>query len=491
MHKCTYPPTKLSARKGSKERVTLPSPPSSTLSSSPVPSLVLERSPSFQTYTTPISVTEEPASCASSLHNTDSLLSISEADLYHHYLEHTSRTLTLCESDQNALQFGIPTLALQSRPVLLSVLALSAVCLCCDMISQKSAPDVCAVERALMTGYQHYNQASKRIRDLLSQPDATNADALLASALLLVPFAAATQQVNHWISCHHGQKQSSKLLSSTPRDVIVMMRGLRTTLEAFDNDNETFEQRSVSRDNSAPSPTLSASSDSSPSRRHAMFPILARTSERAFRILRERVESLHQSKSDGQTLLCSDHHVSACASAFELLDKMRIDTFSRLDMCPRPTGSIPDDSLDYDRTQTPSSQIGTWLRSYAQRRANLLLTGPWFLAETPQAYLDLVLPLLDQRLENPVETPYGETAVQLTEEQALALDIYAHWSVLMFLAQEDLWYIGKLPVVTLTGMINRYSDHFVSTIWPDEVHDQGQWWPGSMLRILQELEKCQ
>jgi len=112
-----------------------------------------------------------------------------------------------------------------------------------------------------------------------------------------------------------------------------------------------------------------------------------------------------------------------------------------------------------------------------------------FLVQAPQAYLDLVLPLLDQRLESPINTPYEDTWPQLTMEQALVLDIYAHWSVLMFLVEEESWWIGNLPIVTLTGMVNRYGDQFVTELWPDSIRD-GEWWPGCMLNILREIKRC-
>lgn len=141
-------------------------------------------------------------------------------------------------------------------------------------------------------------------------------------------------------------------------------------------------------------------------------------------------------------------------------------------------------------------QVGPWLRSYARRHAISLPTEPLtmrflgFLVQAPQAYLDLVLPLLDQRLESPIVTPTKDTWAQLTKEQALALDIYAHWSVFMFLVEEESWWIGNLPIVTLTGMVNRYGDKFVTSLWPDGTR-QEQWWPAGMLTILREIKRCQ
>lgn len=99
------------------------------------------------------------------------------------------------------------------------------------------------------------------------------------------------------------------------------------------------------------------------------------------------------------------------------------------------------------------------------------------------------MPLLEQRLKTPKATP-SDNAVQLTAEQAIALDIYAHWSVLMFLIEKESWWIGSLPVVTLVGMINRYGDNFIVDLQPERCH-RHDWWPGVMLNVLQEIEQEQ
>ena len=78
----------------------------------------------------------------------------------------------------------------------------------------------------------------------------------------------------------------------------------------------------------------------------------------------------------------------------------------------------------------------------------------------------------------------------LTADQALALDIYAHWSVLMFLVEEESWWIGSLPVVTLTGMMNRYGDEFVAGLSSGQGYGHDRWWPGSMLTVLREIKRC-
>jgi hypothetical protein len=395
----------------------------------------------------------------------------------------------------------MPTLALQSKTVFHSLLAVSAACLCWDMISQEPPPSTSAVNSMLMAGYRHFNLASEKIRDLISQPDALKPEPLLAGATLLVPFASTSQQIQHWISSNSESQDSHKVLSSTPRDVIVLLRGIRTTIQAFEcgEANPAFE---VSQETELESdmPSLLRESnagpaDLPPSRTHVMFPMLAATSRGALSKLKDRLRSASLHKDD-LSEEHSDDSLSACAAAFEVLDNLATQTFSAPNLpTPRSSSSIDKELLELESSSYP--RVAPWLRSYVTRPAVPMPTEPLtrpflsFLVQVPQSYLDLVLPLLDQRLESPASPPSGEMSAELTREQALALDIYAHWSVLMFLVEDESWWIGKLPVVTLSGMVNRYGDDFVANLWPECGHGQEQWWPGSMLKILREIKRYQ
>lgn len=467
---------------------------SSILHLSPNPSSFSKGSPSFEkpTQSNTAAVDAKIYSDAA-----DFAPRLSDADLFQHYLEHTSGTLSHCQRDHGALRMGIPTLALQSKTVFHSLLALSAVCICCDMITKEQSPSVDAVYHILMTGYRLCNLASEQMRELISQPDSLKTEPLLASAMLLVPFSAASQQVNHWISSKSRTRESPKPLSSTPRNVIIMMRGIRTTLQALDcYDLSMPETMESGTDSSPPLLGFNISPALPLSRRHVMFPIVAETSQKAFDKLQERLDSLCYQSACYDGARCTNDQLTACAAALEILFAIRTDTFS-----PSSSSALRSRSMEssikmlFEPPSVSIRQVGPWLRSWARGHTASLPTEPLtmrflgFLVQAPQAYLDLVLPLLDQRLESPINTPYEDTWPQLTMEQALVLDIYAHWSVLMFLVEEESWWIGNLPIVTLTGMVNRYGDQFVTELWPDSIRD-GEWWPGCMLNILREIKRC-
>jgi hypothetical protein len=396
----------------------------------------------------------------------------------------------------------MPTLALQSETVFHSLLAVSAASLAWNMISKEPPPETDTVNQVLLTGYQHYNLASERMRVSISGPSTLKLEPLIASALMLVPFATASQQINHWISSRSGTQESHKLLSSTPRDVIIIMRGIRTMLQTLDCGGFSTNvdlcpetECEIDRSSALPAanPRLTAPASS---RTHVMSAMVAATSRGAFSKLQQCLDTVRVYQSD-----CTNHSLSACSAAFEVLEQIRSSAFYTIDSSPSPPPSFSSPVVhSLEPEPTSSSEIAPWLRSFARRSfANqstvLQPTEPLtrfflsFLVQAPQEYLDLVLPLLDQRLESPIPASSGRIPAELTREQALALDIYAHWSVLMFLVEEESWWIGTLPVVTLAGIVNRYGNGFESRLWPEDGLGKEQWWPGSMLNILRDIKR--
>lgn len=353
-------------------------------------------------------------------------------ELYHHYMQHTSRTLSLCQNDSSTLHIDMPAFAQQSQMVFQSLLAVSAVSVAWTMIYRNMSSDVETVREAMSTGYQHYNIASESMRDAIASPDASKQEPLVAS-VVLVPFAAASQQIEQWISTRSTDEKPTKhLLKSTPRDIIVIMQGIRTMLYSLSYiDLNT-------RDN-----LTHASLTQTPSRTHMLSEIVASTSASAFAILARRLDSIEPHE--------------GLSSAFATLCHIRTSTLSMSP--PHFSASV---------TSHPNDPL-----------TREFLT---FLAQAPASYLDLVLPLLEKRLSSPVPA----SPVELTKHQALALDIYAHWSVLMVLVEDETWWIGKLPIVTLRGMVNRYGEGFVGRLWGEE---EEKWWPGSMLGIWSDVDR--
>lgn len=331
---------------------------------------------------------------------------------------------------------------------------------------------------------------------MIAKPESLKPGSLLASTILLVPFAAASQQINHWISTRNQAQEFFISQPITLRDVIVIMRGVRTTVNAIrcvdvrSNSVQTPDSDIEGAGSDSP-PFLDehfTNTTTPPSRTHAMFPILAATSQAALSKLRERLDFTSRHHSEHYYEQRPDQAMSACGVALDLLADLRDGAFAA--SSPFPT-VVEVETVD-PKTGT-LSQLAPWLRAYITRssypEAGEPLTRPFlaFLVQSPPEYLDILLPLLDKRPESADTNPLHGVPEDLTSVQALALDIYAHWSVFMFLVEEETWWISKLPVMTLSGMLSRFGNDFVARRWPESVHSQDSWWPRSMLTILQQI----
>ncbi|RMZ86954.1 hypothetical protein DV736_g5814, partial [Chaetothyriales sp. CBS 134916] len=143
------------------------------------------------------------------------------------------------------------------------------------------------------------------------------------------------------------------------------------------------------------------------------------------------------------------------------------------------------------------AQAPAWLRSFALRRPRPTTTHThthtyWreqlvrscltFFSDAPKTYIDLLLPLLDPRTDK-VEEDDDER--ELTAAEVLALDVYGHWLVLVFLVGKEAWWVGNFPYVALEGLISRYGDKVLGTT----ASIQHQWWPADMLEIATRLRR--
>lgn len=407
---------------------------------------------------------------------------------YYLYYLYPEFNISRCEPTSTSGPLQMPIPELPSEAVYQSLLAVSAVRLAWDMVSRSPCPKASTVCQVLLCGYQHLNQATYRMRTALSQSDNTELDSLIASTLILMPFAAASQQINHWISSKSLTGLSNVKLSSTPRDMITFVRGVRAMLEVLSPALPAMGYNTlidIDRGLDHATTALVDSHKSSSNEILLMSRITIDGSRQALVRLEVRLRSLCFESNDPTSL-----KISACRVAFEILEQIRNSVESVLNSCrpeylsssiASPTQSPP--WLEYF-IHLPCELRGTILLPH-DPITRLLLS---FYAQVPQQYLDLILPLLDERLEQPVDAFSDGLELDLTRTQAFALDIYAHWSVLMSIVEENSWWIGRLPVTTLDGLVNRYGLGFVKRLWP-ECGEQEEWWPGEMLPILRDNKR--
>jgi hypothetical protein len=107
-----------------------------------------------------------------------------------------------------------------------------------------------------------------------------------------------------------------------------------------------------------------------------------------------------------------------------------------------------------------------------------------FFRRVSKTYVDLLLPLHEPRTDG----DNVDDEHELTTAEFLVLDVYAHWLVLMLLAEEEAWWVGNFPFVALQGLVARYGDGLLGTSADrQQQQQQQQWWPASMLEVATRL----
>ena len=421
----------------------------------------------------------------------NAVLSITDADLYFHFLNHTCKFAQRWHKDRLVLQVGIAKLALDSELVSHSVLALSAACLCSDTISKGSAnPDI--VRQLLDLGLQHHTLALQQMRTMASRPGESDIQPLLASALIMAPFALAFQHIQHWVLLANGSKDTDLL---TPRDAILLLRGIGTTIVALNSNRaDSRSPKSETPWDKMFSAQITDFKDFTPipERSHTMFPVLAATFHQALSQLHRRIES-------GLATHQADENTASVFHAYVILSDIMSNTFSdsrKTEVPSEDTTYVGFPSADYRLRDmanlikfsvAPDSLLALapgWLRNFILQRPRAAHTEPLFrlflafCSSAPKTYIDLLLPLLDSQRDNVSIDP------ELTTAEALALDVYAHWLVLMLLVEKEAWWVGDFPFLALQGLIARYGDGFLGTSLIQE-----QWWPACMLEVATRLKQ--
>ena len=261
-----------------------------------------------------------PTRALSQVRIDDAAPNFTDADLYFHFLNHTCKLAPRGHKDRIILQVGIAKLALDSELVSHSVLALSAACLCSDTIANGSGdPEI--VRQLLDLGLQHHTLALEQMRTMASCSRESDIQPLLASALLLVPFAFAFQHIQHWVLSAKGLQDTDSL---TPRDAILLLRGIGATIVALNSNRaDSRSPKSKTPWDTMFSAQMADSKDFTtiPERSHTMFPVLAATFHPALSQLQRRIET-------GLATFQANENTASVFGACDILNDIMSNTFS-------------------------------------------------------------------------------------------------------------------------------------------------------------------
>ncbi|KAF5677565.1 C6 transcription factor [Fusarium heterosporum] len=386
-------------------------------------------------------------------------LGATELELFSYYLSHAARSMAYDSEDLYALQVGFPNLAFRSKPLMNSILSLAAVRKCYDLISNPNCTiDKNQVKNLLALADDHHRASLQQTQADI--PLANHYDHVVATAPLMVLYATA----NHAVRIQLAQKLDNDENSSTNSAPAQLhwMTLIRAAHLAYTGLLHSAKDFSLLDDFTSSPPAITLNSHSSngmaplaengptPRTEKLFMPIVAATSNSALEKLTTKAQTLqfatHLVPSWGSPH--EEAELQACLVALEALGNIMAELFQ------------PDQHISQADSQQPDlengwaalsqlSDVSPWLRSYMARVTfstppkPLRRTIMWFLNRVPEEFLTLIQSVLDN-----IPTAEPDEGIQcdsehMSETSRLAMDIFAHWLVLVMLL-DGVWWIGGI-----------------------------------------------
>ncbi|OAR05863.1 hypothetical protein LLEC1_05763 [Akanthomyces lecanii] len=420
------------------------------------------------------------------------MLDARELELFSHYITHTSRVIPYGKEDLFPLQVGMPNLAFTNPAVMSSILALAASCKCHDMIgssptSHETLEEICTLLR--LADRHHHASLGQLQNDLKER----QFQSVLPNAALMVLYA---------LSCHYVRvllaKRARQLGTMVPKDALPFQSQWITSIRAahvafvgllqpgLRPSRKNASPGSNPREDGAelltspPSPTEAGSTyglQDGPAEetRRLLLPIISNTYKAALARLTARNASLELNLDQ------RDAKLEACGAALRLLEEL-FQTMME-DVVSQKEPSTPHDFGALDN-------VAPWLVQYLARVTSATPSKLWrrrimaFLNQVPYDFLHLVQLALDCMPVEDSQVPLRSADEPLPLEAAHkpAMDIFAHWLVLVMLL-DGVWWIGDVGHWEL-GRIIRFiaTQGFVLDLVEGET-----WWPETMHAIKSTL----
>ena len=442
-----------------------------------------------------------------------------ELDLLKHYLEHTSKDPTVDDDDRYTLQIGIPNLACQSKPLMRSVLAIAAVCKCCDIISQ---PSVSREERGhvkeLLSLAQSYHVESLHDIQATLHGSTKHWDQVLANAAMMGMYGSGSHRARIWLATTATfSDQATGDLMPKHSQWISLFRAAHLAYAGLLTNNGTPRSDNARQPSPAHSPTdpLAARSpqtqyeykisprveQSRGPTAHALAPILAATIGSALNRLREKareaamVSATDITNSFDPTSVCTNEDLQVCFAALSLFSGIVTETFRVDDSRPSTPGHANFAfELEIDPSVGRLAEVSPWLRRYAasisssipSRLPRRIIMA--FIHKAPARFLSMIEEAMALvRPESPIDPEvlgWG-AAPEPSLAHQLALEIFAHWLVLVILL-DNVWWIGGIGAWELGRLVMVRKDmRWGACMW----NQDEDWWPESMFEVSRQFDK--
>ncbi|KAF9777192.1 hypothetical protein IL306_004521 [Fusarium sp. DS 682] len=425
-------------------------------------------------------------------------LGAAELELFSYYLSHTARSLAYDEEDLYALQVGFPNLAFRSKPLMSSILALAAVRKCHDMISQPAQTiDKSQVRHLLALADEHHRVSLQQTRADI--PLVNHYDHVVANAPLMVLYATANHAVRIQVAKTLDEREGTSLApaqlhwTTLIRAAHLAYTGLLHSTKEFGFlEDFTASPPGITLNSQSTNGLVPLGENGPTSRTESLLmPIIAATSGSALEKLRTRAQTLEFATqlAPSWESPSEDTDLQACLVALEALSNIVNELFH-----PEQSNYYADSSQpDLEAGWAALSQladVSPWLRSYMARVTfstppkPLRRTIMWFLNRIPEEFLSIIQSILDNIPTSPDSIPDEgiQCEGEVSETTRLAMDIFAHWLVLVMLL-DGVWWIGGIGacelrrIVKFTGRKNFFGEFLGVEAW----------WPRSMLNIAIEI----
>ncbi|PYH85833.1 putative C6 transcription factor [Aspergillus uvarum CBS 121591] len=416
-------------------------------------------------------------------------LDATELSLLAHYLTHTSHIIPVDQLDLYALSVGVPNLAFRSKAVMSSLLALAAACQSHDIAKQALTPQSLLQIRELLGLAERHHRASLRhIQESMQSPEMY--DHVLANAALMVLYASASHSIRVHLAAtakQRGQRLPGELLPQHSQ-WISFTRAAHTASTAVLNDIVNAAkgaspimptEASLSSTDLHTPGVLTPQDGPSEHTKRLFLPVVASTYTQAFERLRKRAEAT-------VTLLKNSNRSCNMAQLHASLE-----TVSILEHCAAAALTSRQTPATRPRTQALAlhkrARVSPWVAKYMisvtsmeapQVLRRIIMS---FLNKAPTEYLGLVQSVLDSSSTGREGSATAEVGA-LTTTHVLAMDIFAHWLVLVMLL-DGVWWIGGIGQWELGQVLA-----VLKTQDPLGLAETGEtWWPESMYLVKREL----
>ena len=439
-------------------------------------------------------------------------LNATELHLLAHYLTHTSQTIPFDSLDLHALAVGVPNLAFQCKAVMSSLLSLAAACKCHDIAHEQSqtpfdAKTITEMQGLLALAERHHRASLHHIQATMQSTESY--DNVLANAALMVLYASASHSIRVHLAAtakQYGQRLPTELLPQHSQ-WISFTRAAHTASTAVLNDivaaatsvgTNTKPQFPDTTPRTSGSGILSPQDGPSSKTKRLFLPLVASTYDHALKSLRKRAERIA-----AVLVRATKPHSSASRSTDRRWVHASLETISVLEGCTSAalsTRGSREGKIPWDPQRAfilgCSRAVSPWVAQYMisvtsmespQILRRIIMS---FLNQAPTEFLELVQSVLDSstmdargekgRTREPSEAKEG---LSLSAIHVLAMDIFAHWLVLVMLL-DGVWWISNIGQWELSQVIILMKTQNVFGRLTDI---GGMWWPESMYLAKRQL----